>query len=127
MKYYKLSLLLLGFVFISCDKCNDETEIAYQEVYTARLANKGLCLHNTFTIESESFDFSLVANWTHPVTDVTYKNAFALKNLCELPETINEGDLFRFVLLEENTTPDCINCLAISPTPPKKLFIKFVE
>ncbi|MCW1953585.1 MAG: hypothetical protein KIH80_005400 [Flavobacteriia bacterium] len=127
MKYYKLSLFLLGFVFISCDRSNEETYTIYKEVFTARLVNKGLCLHDTFTIESENFDFSLVADWTHPVTDVTYKNAFALKNLCELPETINEGDVIKFILIDKDDTPDCINCLAISPTPPKKLFIKYVE
>lgn len=89
----------------------------------ARFEQAGLCSNYTFTLVEGQLDTSLVeAAWTNPQTNKTYTNAFGVKNPCDLPPDLKEGDEFYFKI-DEDRPNRCAVCMAYYPTPAKKLNI----
>ena len=125
MKNNTVLYLLIFFAFTS-QSCS-ETSPEDNNVLSGKFALQGICLNNVFTIENGSFDKDLVSDWTHPTTGVVYENAYALKNVCDLPQNLKEGDFFNFTVLKSRKATDCVVCLAFSPTPSNGLYIKFVD
>ena len=63
----------------------------------------------------------------HPDSGVIYTHAFTMKNVCDLPASIKEGDLFKFTINKDEKPSDCVVCKAYSPTPMKGLYISIKE
>jgi len=119
----KLFTLFVVLIALSCTKETEENS----QILTAKFALEGICLNNVFTIEKGSFDKNVVENWQHPETGIIYKNAFKLSDACKIPNKIKVGDQFKFKILSEITTSDCIVCKAFSPTPSKSLHIEWID
>ena len=95
--------------------------------YKGRLEIQGICGHYTVKVLQGNIDPALIeASWTDPNTGKQYTNVFGLDGTCNFPQFIREGDEFYFKL---SNTPDrnCFICLAIYPTPAKKLAIQVVS
>ena len=58
--------------------------------------------------------------------EIKYQNVFALKSICDFPETIEEGDTFSFVI-DDDKENLCPVCLAYSPVPRKSVSITVTE
>ena len=59
-------------------------------------------------------------------SELEYQNVFALKSICDFPETIEEGDTFSFVI-DDDKEILCPVCLAYSPVPRKSVSITVIE
>ena len=148
--------LLFSFIFISCDQdavtpllneelptgellipevpydnidvVNDPENLFYTDVITAKIEVLGNCSNDVFSIESGEFDSSWVAaSWTHPDTDITYKNAFSLYNVCVIPSNAKVGDLIQFKVAKEFLENDCVSCTEYAPTPENKIDIRLMN
>jgi len=86
--------LLLGisiFLLFSAEKCNQKKD--GMPVYKARLEIKAMCYNYTIKLLEGDIDTSkIVGNWTNESTKKSYTNVFALKNPCNFPASIKEGD-----------------------------------
>ncbi|MFT4093462.1 MAG: hypothetical protein QM640_07465 [Niabella sp.] len=124
MKSLKITVILFAFILISChpvSKSNSGSKLK------ARFEVKALCSNYTFSIIEGAIDTSMVeASWTNPQTNKTYKNAFGIKNPCDLPANLKEGDEFYFEIDNKQSKP-CVACMAYYPTPAKKLNIKVLS
>ena len=119
---------LIALVAVFFYGCAENSNPSGQAKYKARLEVAGICSNYTFSVIEGNIDTSLVvAEWTDPQTDKTYKNAFAVKNPCILPTGIKKGDVFSFVINANPSKSECAVCMAYYPTPPKSLDIKVVK
>lgn len=95
---------------------------------TGKLVVKGICMNYVIEVIDGDIDENLIEeNWTHPTTNDTYNNVFALGSLCDFPDNIQEGDTFQFTAITEESTEECAVCLAYSPVPEKSLRIKVCQ
>lgn len=93
-------------------------------VHTGRLEIIGLCGTYTVRVLDNSLDTSRVqANWTNPLTNVSYSNVFRVGNPCEFPSGLQEGDTLFFRIIS-NPQGGCVQCLAYSPSPEKALNVQ---
>lgn len=126
-----MNQLLISIAFFTCTllcACNSNHSMGGKTKYKARFEVAGICSNYTFSVVEGNIDTSLVvANWTDPQTDKTYKNAFGVKNPCILPADLKQGDTFYFVIDENPPKNECIVCMAYYPTPEKSLDIKIVK
>ena len=84
-------------------------------------------MNYTIAITGKEVDTSLVLpSWTDETTGKTYRNVFALGSPCTFPESIREGDSFRFTI-DNTTKQDCSVCMMYYPTPAKRLKIKVLN
>lgn len=116
------ALALLTLTNFQCSKTDTP-----KDCYKGRLEIQGACGHYTIKVLSSNIDPSLIQSaWTDPYTGNQYTNVFALDGTCNFPQNISEGDEFYFKLSD---TPDqnCFICLAIYPTPSKRLAIQVVS
>jgi hypothetical protein len=119
-KIMLFATIATGLIFNACDH-SDQPEV---EVLTGKLALEGICKNYVLTIESGSFNENLVEkSWEHPDSGVIYTHAFTMKNVCDLPASIKEGDRFKFTINKGEKPSDCVICKAYSPTPMKGLYI----
>src|SRR5437868_12144189 len=112
---YLRSLLFFPIIAVTmtADKCNKKK--AMGEVYKGRLEIKAICKNYTIKLLDGKVDTSLiVSNWTDESTKTAYTNVFALKNPCNFPDSIKQGDEFYFVLDSVSTDP-CMVCMAYYP------------
>jgi len=118
-------LSALSVLILSASDCNNKSE--KQEKYKARFEIKAICSNYTFSLIEGKMDTSKVeANWTDENTGKSYKNAFAVSNPCDIPESMKQGDEFYFVI-DTIRTKECIVCMAYYPKPQKVLSIKIVK
>jgi hypothetical protein len=128
----KVFLLIASFILLtstkeSCHKKKKNVDIGAADCYKGKLEVKGGCMNYTISITGGNFDTSLVlANWTDENTGKSYKNVFALGSRCTFPETINEGDVFYFVI-DNTSVQNCAVCMMYYPVPAKKLSIKIIR
>jgi hypothetical protein len=123
-KIMLFATIATGLIFNACNH-SDQSEV---ELLTGQLALEGICKNYVLTIESGSFNENLVEkSWKHPDSGVIYTHAFTMKNVCDLPASIKEGDLFKFTINKDEKSSDCVVCKAYSPTPMKGLYISIKE
>jgi len=122
-------LLILSAIFlltISAEKCNEKKDAGGAGVYKGRLEIKAICMNYTVKLLEGTLDTSqIVSNWTDETTNKSYTNVFALRNPCNFPATIKQGDEFYFMIDTAAAAP-CAVCMAYYPIPGKKLPIKIV-
>ena len=122
----KLLFVISSFILLSAagKSCKEELPAG---CYKGKLEIKAECMNYTLSIQSKSFDTSMVvANWTDETTGKIYKNAFALGSRCTFPDSIKAGDEFYFTI-DSTTRQDCSVCLMYYPTPQKQLSIKVLN
>ena len=120
MKYTLLGALLFLIVVTPSFRCEKDIP---GNCFKGRLEIKGMCMNYTIKILEGKIDESLVEKvWVNPQTGIRYENVFRLKNICDFPATINEGDEFYFSPSAPNKT-DCFTCAAYYPTPAKEVSI----
>ena len=118
-------LLAVFFTTVSAEKCNEKKNDS--EVYKGRLEIKAICMNYTVKLIEGNIDTAnIVSNWTDETSGKSYTNVFALKNPCNFPATIKQGDEFYFVIDTAAAAP-CIVCMAYYPVPGKKLPIKIIS
>lgn len=118
-------LSAVATLVLSNGDCNKKNAVA--ENLKGRLEIKGICLNYTIKLLNGDLDTSLIStNWTDEVTGKSYTNVFSLKNPCNFPQTLNEGDEFSFII-DTTFNNECIRCEAYYPTPSLSLNIKMVD
>lgn len=121
-------ILILASLFlltISAQRCGADKQEG--KVYKARLEIKGICSNYTFSLVQGNIDTSLiVSEWTDGVTGKMYKNVFAAADPCSLPDSLQQGDEFYFVI-DTTPPPPCAVCMAYYPKPPRSLIFKTVS
>jgi hypothetical protein len=96
-------------------------------VYKGKLEIAAICMNYTISELEGRMDTALtVASWTDETTNKTYSNVFRLKNHCDFPDSIKQGNEFRFVI-DTSSKKQCAVCLAYYPTPSKAVGIKVVD
>lgn len=121
-------LLVPETPYDAIDVVNDPENLFYPDVLTAKIEVMGNCSNYVFTIESGEFDSSWVAeSWTHPDTNITYKNAFSLYNVCVIPSNAKVSDLIQFKVAKELIENDCVSCAEYAPTPENKIDIRLLN
>ena len=121
----RLLIVIPIFFLLSAEKCNQKKGDA--PVYKGRLEIKAMCYNYTIKLLEGNIDTTkIVANWTNESTKKSYTNVFALKNPCNFPASIKEGDEFYFTIDDAPTAP-CIVCMVYYPTPGRKLPIRIVN
>lgn len=121
-----VTLLMLGS---SCkkDKSNKECNLPQFKCYKGRLEIKGMCGNYSIKVLSEDINPNLFqTQWQNPRTGETHTNVFALKNSCDFPSSINEGDEFYFRIISA-AEKNCGVCTGYYPTPDKAHFIDVLD
>src|SRR5882757_5855344 len=92
------SLIVISiFLLASAEKCSQKKD--GMPVYKGRLEIKAMCYNYAIKLLEGNIDTSkIVANWTNASTKRSYTNVFALKNPCNFPASIKEGDEFYFTI-----------------------------
>ncbi|MEN9549438.1 MAG: hypothetical protein RIR12_2029 [Bacteroidota bacterium] len=97
------------------------------KVYKGRLAIAGLCMNYTIQLVEGEMNPALIDTaWTDESSGKKYNRVFALKNPCQFPSSIQEGQVFSFVL-DTTAQPPCARCRAFYPTPTKSVAITIVK
>jgi len=120
-----IALSVVSIFLTSESDCSKKT--SNQVKYKGRLEITGICMNYTIKLIKGKIDSSkIAANWTDDATGKSYTNVFALRNPCNFPAYIKQGDEFYFYM-DTSAKKDCITCMAYYPTPPKKIPIIVVE
>lgn len=129
MKRFGLIVLL---VILGCNK----DEIDDREIFIGKLVVKGICMNYVIQVNDDNFPSSMLeenwsTNWINndgsdEFSETEYQNVFALKSVCDFPESIDEGDSFNFVI-DNDKDILCPVCLAYSPVPRKSVSITLIE
>ena len=120
---YKLNLVLFILLSFSCSKEQEKDE----NFYLGKLVKQGICMNYVIEVEDPNFPTELIErSWIDEFSKIEYNNVFTLESVCDFPETINEGDSFKFILGNTNTDL-CAVCEAYTPVPKKYLSISVVD
>ena len=129
MKKFGLIVLL---VILGCNK----DEIDDRETFIGKLVLKGICMNYVIQVNDHNFPRNMLeenwsTNWINndgsdKFSEIEYQNVFALKSICDFPESIDEGDSFNFVI-DNDKEILCPVCLAYSPVPRKSVSITVIE
>jgi len=118
IKYLVFFFILLNF---SCNKSNNTSVVCFK----GKLVLKGICMNYVIQIIEGDVDKALYeSSWQNPLTNTTYQNVFGLASICTFPTTIKEGDEFYFSIPKRPIVQTCVQCLAHSPIPSKKINIE---
>ena len=126
-------LALIGLlVILGCNK----DEIDDREIFIGKLVVKGICMNYVIQVNDDNFPRNMLeenwsTNWVNndgsdEFSEIEYQNVFALKSVCDFPESIDEGDSFNFVI-DNDKEILCPVCLAYSPVPRKSVSITVIE
>ena len=118
--YWAIFLLLPLLAF----QCNVEDEIP---PYKGKLAVAGMCGNYTIVLLEGNLSSNTYENtWVDPQTGISYNKAFRLANICDFPNSVQEGDEFYFYI-EPRPNDQCATCLAFYPTPQRSLAIRVYQ
>jgi hypothetical protein len=118
-------LSLIATLLISASDCSNKKTEAGK--YKGKLEVAGMCMNYTIKVIDGNIDTSLiVANWMDDAANKTHTNVFRLKNPCNFPAGIKEGDEFYF-MIDSSATKQCAVCMAYYPTPSKAVAIKVLD
>lgn len=118
-------LSALTTLFLSNTDCSVKKASAIK--YKGKLEIAAICMNYTISLKEGTMNASdIVANWTDETTNKSYSNVFKLRNPCDFPASIKQGDEFYFTI-DTAKGKDCAVCMAYYPTPPKALSIKVVQ
>ncbi|MDB2521357.1 hypothetical protein N9X09_03950 [Flavobacteriaceae bacterium] len=113
-------------IFLSILSCNKD-ELDQVESFSATLVKQGICMNYVVQVNDIDFPQDLIEKeWTDEFSEMKYENVFALESVCDFPETIKEGDSFRFRIDQEKENL-CAVCLAYTPVPKKSISITVVK
>tara|TARA_B100000035_G_C20598646_1_gene378651 strand:+ start:34 stop:405 length:372 start_codon:yes stop_codon:yes gene_type:complete len=123
MKIQQILLILL--LLISCNK-EEENDI---NIYTGKLVKLSVCSNFVVEVINDNFPKDLIeTSWIDEFSGITYNNVFGIGNFCEFPNSISEGETFRFRINNNpNLIPNCAQCLIYTPMPTKYLNISVVD
>lgn len=127
----KKLILLTGLILaFACSKEDN------RETFIGKLVLKGICMNYVIQVNDDNFPSNMIeenwsTNWINndgsdEFSEIEYQNVFALKSICDFPETIEEGDTFSFVI-DDDKENLCPVCLAYSPVPRKSVSITVIE
>lgn len=122
----KLPVIIGSLILVSASSksCKEELPAG---CYKGKLEIKANCMNYTISMQSKSFDTSLVvANWSDETSGRNYKNVFRLGSPCTFPDNLEEGDEFYFTI-DSTTAQNCSVCMMYYPTPQKQLRIKVLK
>jgi len=123
----KLLLLLSTFILLGASTKSCKNQQLPPGCYKGKLEIKALCMNYTISIQSKSFDTSMVvADWTDESTGKNYQNVFELGSKCNFPDSLQAGDEFYFTI-DSTSVQNCSVCMAYYPTPSKKISIKVLN
>ena len=126
MKFFIL-LSLLSTIALSASDCNSKAKSSATTKYKGKLEVAGMCMNYTIKLLEGNIDTSLiVANWHDESTNKEHTNVFRLKNTCDFPAGIKEGDEFYFTI-DSSSIKQCAVCMAYYPTPSKAIPIKVAQ
>ena len=110
-------------VILGCKK----DKIDDRETFIGKLVLKGICMNYVIQVNDDDFPSKMIEeNWTNEFSEQEYQNVFALKSICDFPESIDEGDSFNFVI-DNDKDNFCAVCEAYSPVPRKSVSITVTE
>jgi hypothetical protein len=124
----KFLFIISSLVLLSSSgkSCKQQQELP-EGCYKGKLEIKAICMNYTLSIQSKSFDTSMVvANWTDESTGKNYQNVFELGSKCNFPDSLQAGDEFYFTI-DSTSVQNCSVCMAYYPTPSKKISIKVLN
>mgnify|MGYP006093817485 CR=1 FL=1 len=118
-------LVLISLVLISC---NDSVIIEpISDTFSGILVKKGICMNYVIQVNDLDFPQDLIEDkWTDESSNKKYNNVFALKSICDFPETIEKNDSFNFVI-DNDKENNCAVCLAYTPVPNKSISITVLD
>ena len=123
MKLFIL-LSLMTTIVMSASDCNSKKTASATTKYKGKLEVAGMCMNYTIKVVEGNIDTSLiVSNWHDEDANKHHTNVFRLKNPCDFPSTIKEGDEFYFTI-DSSSTKQCAVCMAFYPTPSKAIQIR---
>ena len=116
-------IFLITLLVLSCTK-EEENNIIF---YTGKLVKEGICSNLVIEVMDENFPNDLIEiSWIDEFSGISYNNVFGIENFCEFPNSISEGETFRF-RINNNQNLNCAQCLAYTPMPKKYLSISVVD
>lgn len=111
---------ILWLLLLSCTSDKDES-------FSGKLVIQGICMNYVIQVNDADFPQDLIEKkWIYEATQAQYENVFALKSVCDFPESIKEGDSFYFIIDSEKTN-ECAVCLAYSQVPDKSISITVLQ
>ena len=118
-------LVLISLILISC---NDSVIIEpISDTFSGILVKKGICMNYVIQVNDLDFPQDLIEDkWTDESSNKKYNNVFALKSICDFPETIEKNDSFNFVI-DNDKENNCAVCLAYTPVPNKSISITVID
>ena len=124
---FKMKKLILITGLILAFACSKEDEIDDRKTFKGKLVLMGICMNYVIQVNDDNFPRNMIEeNWTNEFSEQEYQNVFALKSVCDFPESIDEGDSFNFVI-DNDKDNFCAVCEAYSPVPKKSVSIKVTK
>ena len=121
MKIRQIFFIIL--LILSCTK-ESENDTNF---YTGKLVKVGICANFVVEVMDDNFPKDLIeTSWIDEFSGISYNNVFGIENFCEFPNSISEGETFRF-RINNNQNLNCAQCLAYTPMPKKYLSISVVD
>ena len=114
------------FIILLILSCTKEPENS-TNFYTGKLVKEGICSNLVVQVIDDNFPKDLIEiSWVDEFSGISYNNVFGIENFCEFPNSISEGETFRF-RINYNSNLNCAQCLAYTPMPKKYLSISVVD
>ena len=84
------NVLLILLSILSCNK----DELEQVESFSATLVKQGICMNYVVQLNDIDFPQDLIEKeWTDEYSEMKYEIVFALKSVCDFPETIKKGEM----------------------------------
>jgi len=132
MKYKFLPLLLILsgiFIILSCNRKTSanlaEGEMKNDTIYKGVLVKSGICSQKVVEVIGEKEGLRFEESWTDESSNKTYRNVFSVKNICDFPGDIKEGDTISFRKGKE--VKQCAVCMAYTPVPETHVEIEVIN
>lgn len=119
---------ILYFIVLMLLFCHCKKEAKEPIYYQGKILSLGICNNPIVEVLDPLLDKNLYeATWTNELTKQEYKNVVGSSNKCTFPGMLKEGDIFYFTITEPKVPASCVQCLAYSPSPMRKLYISIYQ